>query len=161
MLDLGSASAAPLLNLVLPPAARDDAHPPAAVDLEALQQQAPGWAVELTQWEQAQPAPASPPAGGGSQGAAVAVVLREEAGVSAWLYRAARPFHPARLLERALAGTWPGVARSKGYVWLATRHDVIGLWQSAGGAWQCEPRYVLQFVSLLIVEAAGGGVAHA
>lgn len=51
-----------------------------------------------------------------------------------------RPFHPQRLLELALSQSWQGVLRTKGFYWLATRHDVMGLWQSAGGAWQGEPR---------------------
>eukprot|EP00878_Enallax_costatus_P021641 GHUV01022926.1.p2 GENE.GHUV01022926.1~~GHUV01022926.1.p2 ORF type:complete len:137 (+),score=30.59 GHUV01022926.1:901-1311(+) len=42
-------------------------------------------------------------------------------------------------MDLALSQTWPGVLRSKGFFWLATRHDVMGLWQSAGGAWQGEP----------------------
>ena len=27
----------------------------------------------------------------------------------------------------------------QGFFWLATRHDVMGIWQSAGGSWQGEP----------------------
>lgn len=49
-----------------------------------------------------------------------------------------RPFHPQRLLE-ALERPWPGVLRSKGFFWLATRHNIAGLWQSAGGAWRGDP----------------------
>jgi hypothetical protein len=33
-----------------------------------------------------------------------------------------------------------GVLRSKGFYWLAARYYVMGLRQSAGGAWQGEPR---------------------
>jgi G3E family GTPase len=64
-------------------------------------------------------------------------------GISSFVYYAQRPFHPGRLLDHALSQTWHGVLRSKGFYWLATRHDVMGLWQSAGGAWQGEPRCVL------------------
>jgi G3E family GTPase len=64
-------------------------------------------------------------------------------GISSFVYYAQRPFHPGRLLNNALSQTWQGVLRSKGFYWLATRHDVMGLWQSAGGAWQGEPRCVL------------------
>lgn len=35
---------------------------------------------------------------------------------------------------------WDGVLRTKGFFWLASRHDIMGVWQSAGGAWQGEPR---------------------
>ncbi|KAF8065844.1 yciC [Scenedesmus sp. PABB004] len=73
-------------------------------------------------------------------------------GISSFVYYAQRPFHPGRLLDRALSATWGGVLRSKGFFWLATRHDVMGLWQSAGGAWQGEP-------SALWNAAAGGDAA--
>jgi G3E family GTPase len=64
----------------------------------------------------------------------------EKYGISSFVYFAQRPFHPQRLLETALSKSWHGVLRTKGFYWLATRHDVMGLWQSAGGAWQGEPR---------------------
>lgn len=65
----------------------------------------------------------------------------DEYGIASFVYYARRPFHPGRLLRDALSRTWGGVLRSKGFFWLATRHDVMGLWQSAGGAWQGEPRW--------------------
>jgi G3E family GTPase len=64
----------------------------------------------------------------------------DEYGISSFVYYARRPFHPGRLLADALSQQWGGVLRSKGFFWVATRHDVMGLWQSAGGAWQGEPR---------------------
>lgn len=63
-------------------------------------------------------------------------------GASSFVYYAARPFHPGRLLADALSRQWDGVVRSKGAFWLATRNDVMGDWQSAGGAWAGEPRCV-------------------
>jgi len=40
---------------------------------------------------------------------------------------------------------WQGVMRSKGFFWLASRHDIMGAWQSAGAAWQGEPRWAVVF----------------
>lgn len=57
-----------------------------------------------------------------------------------FVYRASRPFHPARLAE--MLGDeplWDGVMRSKGFFWLATRNDLVGLWQTAGRAWRGDP----------------------
>ncbi|GIL93853.1 hypothetical protein Vretimale_216 [Volvox reticuliferus] len=65
----------------------------------------------------------------------------EKYGIKSFVYFARRPFHPRRLLDKALSQQWEGVLRTKGFFWLATRHDVMGIWQSAGGAWQSEPGY--------------------
>ena len=55
----------------------------------------------------------------------------EEYGVSSFLYTADRPFHPQRLLP-FLECDWPGLLRSKGFFWLASRPDEAGYWSQAG-----------------------------
>jgi G3E family GTPase len=57
----------------------------------------------------------------------------EAYGISSFVYRARRPFHPQRLMA-LFNSDWPGVVRSKGFFWLATRHDWVGEMQQAGGA---------------------------
>jgi G3E family GTPase len=57
----------------------------------------------------------------------------EEYGIGSFVYRARRPFHPARFAA-ALKNDWPGdVMRSKGFFWLASRPDAAGEWSQAGG----------------------------
>jgi G3E family GTPase len=56
----------------------------------------------------------------------------EEYGVSSFVYRARRPFHPARLMDMLESDALDGVIRSKGFVWLATRHNMVGVWSQAG-----------------------------
>jgi G3E family GTPase len=54
-----------------------------------------------------------------------------EYGISSFVYRARRPFHPQKFRE-IIDLEWKGVLRSKGVFWLATRYDYAGNWSQAG-----------------------------
>jgi G3E family GTPase len=73
-------------------------------------EQAPGWAHELR----------------GEQSPETEVY-----GISSFVYRARRPFHPQRLMH-FFDSDWPGVVRSKGLFWLASRMDWAGEISLAG-----------------------------
>ncbi len=62
----------------------------------------------------------------------------EEYGITSFVYRHRWPFHPQRLADE-LEQAWPGVLRSKGFLWLATRPDVQALWSQAGLSVMLEP----------------------
>ncbi|SCD25347.1 zinc metallochaperone GTPase ZigA [Brucella inopinata] len=55
----------------------------------------------------------------------------EEYGVRSFVYRARKPFDPARF-QAFIDQNWPGVVRSKGFFWLATRPDFVGEISQAG-----------------------------
>ncbi|WP_018938332.1 MULTISPECIES: zinc metallochaperone GTPase ZigA [unclassified Thioalkalivibrio] len=57
----------------------------------------------------------------------------EEYGISSIVYRVNRPFHPERFFA-LLHEEWPGIIRSKGWFWLASRPDWVGTLSQAGGA---------------------------
>jgi len=55
----------------------------------------------------------------------------EEYGVKNFVYRARRPFEPAKF-HTFLRETWTGVIRSKGHFWIATRPQWVGELSQAG-----------------------------
>lgn len=55
----------------------------------------------------------------------------EEFGISSFVYRRNRPFHPERLMT--WLENWPvDIVRAKGFFWLASRNDMAGLLSQAG-----------------------------
>lgn len=55
----------------------------------------------------------------------------ESLGISSFVYRRRRPFHPERFMK--WLENWPvDVIRAKGFFWLASRNDITGLLSQAG-----------------------------
>ncbi|WP_154857853.1 GTP-binding protein [Cyclobacterium xiamenense] len=62
----------------------------------------------------------------------------EEYGISSFVFRDPRPFHPERFWQY-VNQRWPaGIIRSKGLFWLASRPDQALIWSQAGGSLKAE-----------------------
>lgn len=87
------------------------------------------WAETLPDWLE------SPATGVG--------VDEEKYGFESFAYDSRKPFHPKRFSDFFFGGGFKDAVRSKGYVWVATRMDLAGLWQHTGrlGSLECSGQW--------------------
>ncbi len=62
----------------------------------------------------------------------------EEYGISSFVFRNSKPFHPQRFLEYVQHAFPTSVIRSKGIFWIASRPESAILWSQAGGSLKAE-----------------------
>jgi len=63
----------------------------------------------------------------------------EEYGIGSMVYRARRPFHPERVMEAFDSLPLSAVLRAKGFLWLATRHEMVSVLALAGRSMVLDP----------------------
>lgn len=64
-----------------------------------------------------------------------------EYGITSFVFNARRPLHPKRFFSFVNKKSLPkGLLRSKGFCWIATRSDLVGLWSQAGQIAELSPQ---------------------
>ena len=63
----------------------------------------------------------------------------EEYGISSFVFRRKKPFHPERFLDFIKNSFPKNIIRSKGLFWIASRSDQALIWSSAGGSIKTDP----------------------